>query len=150
MSEVRKHIVSKLPMLRGRAVNLLRSSQGADDLVQQTVMAALRFENHFQAGSNLDAWLLTILRNNFLNSKRRESMEGKLMLWGDSADVAVETDPDGRLMLEAAADAISQLSVGLRDTLLDLTINDKGLPIGTVKSRVNRAREQILEAVGEY
>jgi RNA polymerase sigma-70 factor, ECF subfamily len=159
MSEVRKHIVNKLTMLRARAIRLLRDTQGADDLVQQTVEAALKNENQFQPGSNLDAWLMTIMKNTFLNDRRRVKVENLFMLKEDMPDLAVEMDPNGGLRLREAAAIMEAMAKDQVTTLLELVVNNKsykevsrdmGIPMGTVKSRINRAREQLLEAAGDY
>src|SRR5580704_13842000 len=77
MSELKDDLLKTIPKLRAYAKSLCRSADGADDLVQETVAKALAHIDTFALGSNLTAWLCTILRNDFYSTfrKRRREVE---------------------------------------------------------------------------
>ena len=85
---VRKAVLAAVPSLRAFAISLCGNVDRADDLVQETLLRALANIDSFQPGTNMSAWLFTILRNHFRSEyrKRRREVEGPLMnLRGSSA-----------------------------------------------------------------
>jgi RNA polymerase sigma-70 factor (ECF subfamily) len=146
---------------------LTRSSVDADDLVQDALVRAWQFRSGFRMGTNLKAWLYKILRNTFYTQveKRRatvEDVDGRL-----AASLSCEPDQEWRIAYDELLDALQLLSQDTRDALLlvvaaGLTYEEaaeiSGCAVGTMKSRVNRARERLaqltdfgltLEPVGE-
>ena len=159
MTPFEQAIVERMPLLRRVAVNITRTTNDVDDLVQVTVLKALTDKHQFQPGTNLTGWLITILRNTFLERCRRKKFE-VLDIDGEAA---------ARLVDEAAGDfdsprALRDLLAALKALRLDagtmlLEAADglqydeiaarHGVPIGTVKSRMCRARAQ-LKAEGQH
>jgi RNA polymerase sigma-70 factor, ECF subfamily len=164
--EFAKEAIQHLDTLYGAALRLTRSAADADDLVQDAFLKAYRFYDRFEPGTNLRAWLLRILTNTFINKYRRTHREKKV-LDGDDAEPVGDgvmsraamralQDPDGEAMrslvtaeIQAALDELPddyRLMIVLADVeeLSYKEIADiVGCPIGTVMSRLHRARKQM-------
>ena len=150
----REQIVDFLPNMRAFAVSLTRNNADADDLVQDTVVRAWRNFDGFKVGTNLQAWLFTILRNGFysdLRKMRRESV-GRL----DDAALLLSEKPahDSRLALRDFERAFALLPPEQREVLTLVGASGMsyeeasfttGAPVGTIKSRINRGRARLLE-----
>jgi RNA polymerase sigma-70 factor, ECF subfamily len=151
--ELREALVEMIPHLRAFARSLTGGDREfADDLVQDTLVKSMAAAQQFQQGTNLRAWLFTILRNTFcsqLGRKRRHvSMEDE-----DLERLATTAAPqEGRLEAVAFRRAFKQLSAVHREVLVLSVIQGMpyeaiaarcGCEVGTVKSRVNRARAQL-------
>ncbi|MDB5108556.1 MAG: rpoE [Candidatus Binatus sp.] len=161
-----------LDALYTMAVRLAHNPDDANDLLQETVLRAYRFFHQFEAGTNCRAWMLTILFNNFRNGYRRtlreqpaatiEDFEHKI----DSESLRVDpgaSNPEailsGRSMdfeVEAALDAIP---AEFREALMLVDVEELSyqeisgvldIPIGTVKSRVSRARATLRDTLSAY
>jgi RNA polymerase sigma-70 factor (ECF subfamily) len=153
MTVFREDVVEIMPRLRGYARSLCGGDPVlADDLVQDTLVRALRSQNQFQPGTNFDAWMFTILRNVFFTTVRRQQVYVDLELFVSGSLLKTEGDQSNRLELQALQHAFSKLSAAQREILvltaidgLDYeTIAERlGCRVGTVKSRVNRARERL-------
>ncbi len=155
-----------LDSMYGAAMRLTRSPADADDLVQDAFLKAYRFYDRFEPGTNLRAWLLRILTNTFINKYRRNVRERKV-LDGDDAEPVGDgvmsraamralTEPESDAMrsivsqeIQKALDELSEehrLMIVLADVeeLSYKEIADiVGCPIGTVMSRLHRARKQM-------
>jgi RNA polymerase sigma-70 factor (ECF subfamily) len=124
----------------------------ADDLVQETVLKALRAQDQFTPGTNMKAWLFTILRNVQISSLRRSYVRSEV---GDERLEATHGLPPGqeaRLEMRAFAQALAALSPAHREVLVLVGVHgfsyDKvadicGVEVGTIKSRVSRARREL-------
>lgn len=153
MSVYREDVVALVPQLRAFARSLTAGHTAlADDLVQDTILKALEAQNQFTAGTNLRAWLFTILRNRHLSLLRRQRTRNEV--GNDDIDVfgSVPAFQESRLEVVAFRRAFSQLSEDHRTVLVLVCV--EGLPyedvarimkceVGTVKSRVNRARSAL-------
>lgn len=159
MSDVFKdELVAMIPKLRGHAMVLTRSSAEADDLVQDALVRAWRFRDGFQPGGNLGAWMNRILRNTFYSNvaaRRRivQDVDGRY-----AAELTCDPDQEWRVKHGELLEALKLLSPEARDALLLVAAEGlsyeeaaaiAGCPVGTIKSRVNRARERLLELVEE-
>lgn len=150
--ELKSEIISLIPSLRAFAYSLSRDSYDADDLVQETLAKALANIHRYESGTNMRAWLFTILRNNFYNAYHRSKREPTM---------AVEQMPVTRckpeqewcLKLKDVHSAVQQLPPQQREALMLVAgagmsyieaSEILGCAIGTIKSRVNRARTQLL------
>jgi RNA polymerase sigma-70 factor (ECF subfamily) len=147
-------VVALMPMLRGYAMALTRSSSDADDLVQDTLVRAWRYRSGFQPGTNLEAWLCAILRNCLYSTKTKhrrivEDVDGR-----HAAQLSCQPDQEWRLRYSELLEALKLLSAETRDALLlvvgaGLTYEDAaqvcGCAVGTLKSRVHRARAHLAE-----
>jgi RNA polymerase sigma-70 factor, ECF subfamily len=139
-------LVQLIPKLRAYALVLTRASSDADDLVQDALLRAWKYREGFEEGTNLRAWLFRILRNEFL--KRVQAVQ------------FISQDVDGKLAAQLRygelLEGLRRLSDDTREALL-LTVGAGftyteaamvcGCPIGTIKSRVNRARELLNDYV---
>lgn len=150
------------------AVRLAGDEAQAEDLVQETMLKAFRSWHQYRPGTNVRAWLLTILRHTFINEYRRrkkvvaEIDVSEVEAWTVFPEVQ-EVDPEGeffdRIVDEEVLRAISALPDEFRETL---TLSDvKGLtyaeiaeitevPVGTVKSRLFRARQALQRQLYDY
>ncbi|MBR1217907.1 sigma-70 family RNA polymerase sigma factor [Bradyrhizobium sp. U87765 SZCCT0131] len=147
MSAFRQSIETLIPALRRYARALTRDSEIADDLVQDTLVRALRSERLF-IGGDLRSWLYTILTN--LNRNRRRSLARKPPMTPlmDTAIDASGTEAEGRDIANALATLVEdQRAVLLLVVLEGLSYREvadiQGVPIGTVMSRLARARAHV-------
>jgi len=152
-----KSVTALIPQLRGYAIALTRSSTEADDLVQEALTRAWRFRDGFADGTNLKAWLYKILRNCFHTetASRRttiQDVDGKL-----AAQLACGPEQEWFLQYRELLEAMTQLTPSCREALLlvvasGLTYDEaalvSGCAVGTMKSRVNRARGQLARLLG--
>jgi RNA polymerase sigma-70 factor (ECF subfamily) len=150
MSVYREDVVALVPQLRAFARSLTAGHTAlADDLVQDTILKALEAQDQFTAGTNLRAWLFTILRNRHLSLLRRQRTRNEVGNEDFDAFGAVPAFQESRLEVVAFRRAFAQLSEAHRTVLVLVCV--EGLPydevarimrceVGTVKSRVNRAR----------
>jgi RNA polymerase sigma-70 factor, ECF subfamily len=149
-------VIALIPPLRGYAMTLTGSSADADDLVQEALMRAWRSRAGFHEGTNLKAWLFKIVRNAFYTSlgKRRmtvQDVEGKL-----ASRLSSSPEQEWRLQYGELLAAMDRLSPDAREALLLVVASGLsyeeaaevcGCAIGTLKSRVNRARERLAKLV---
>jgi RNA polymerase sigma-70 factor (ECF subfamily) len=147
-------MLQAVPSLRAFAISLCGNVDRADDLVQETLLRALANIDSFQAGTNLPAWLFTILRNLFRSEyrKRRREVEDADGSFADS----LKSHPEqmGRLELREFRRALAQLPSEQREALI--LVGASGFSyeeaaricncaVGTIKSRVNRARGRLAK-----
>jgi RNA polymerase sigma-70 factor (ECF subfamily) len=147
-------MIALVPKLRAHAWALTRGAPDADDLVQETLARAWQFRHTFQPGTNLKAWMYRILRNAFLASvsgklKTIQDVDGKL-----AARLAQEAGQEWSLRCGELLDRIALLPEQHAEALLlvagsGLTYEEAAeicfCSIGTIKSRVSRARERLAE-----
>ncbi|MEY8799946.1 RNA polymerase sigma factor [Leisingera sp. XS_AS12] len=153
-ADPRSELVEHLGALRAFAISLTRNSATADDLVQDTLIKAWTNIDKFQVGSNMRAWLFTILRNTYYSLRRkrkREVEDGDGVL---SGALAQKPDHDGRLHMRDFHAAFAQLNDEQREALVlvgasgfsyEEAAEMCGVRTGTIKSRVNRARARLCE-----
>ena len=150
---MRAELTAEMPHLRRYAMSLARQSDEADDLVQECLVKALTAADKFEPGTNLRAWLFTILRNAFINRTRDKARaaalsDGMAKLYGISSPPAQHS----MLALRETAEAIDRLPPSQRQALI-LVVHEgcsyqkaariMGTPTGTVRSRLSRAREAL-------
>jgi len=132
----REAILKHLPALRGFAMTLTKDESKADDLIQDTVVRAWTKFDQFESGTNLRAWLFTILRNAFYSSMRKQRLEVDDPVGLYSNQVAEKPAHDGRLQLQDFHTAFVSYEEAAEMC---------GIPVGTVKSRANRGRKRLAE-----
>ena len=147
-------LVSHMKVLRAFAISLTRNATQADDLVQDTVLKAWTNLDKFQEGTNMRAWLFTILRNTFY-SNRRKAVREVADVDGILTDQLSEKPAhDGRLQLGEFRAALAKLPPEQREVLtligvLQYSYEEAaevcGVKVGTVKSRLNRGREALAQ-----
>jgi RNA polymerase sigma-70 factor, ECF subfamily len=151
-------LIAATPSLRAFGMSLTGRSDRADDLVQETLMKAWHHQDSFEAGTNLKAWLYTILRNEFYSQlrKRRREVEDADGVY--SSKVASPSEQEGHLDMADLRIALAQLPEDQREAIVlvgasgfsyEEAAKISGVAIGTVKSRVSRAREKLIVLLGE-
>ena len=158
--QVSDRLVAFLPNLRRFAISLCRSRDVADDLVQAACERALAAQQSFEQGTRFDAWMFRILRNLWIDQVRRTKTAGPQQDIDETPDIAGssgERDAEARLTLKSVAEAIGDLPDEHREVLLLVCVEDLSyreaaevlsIPIGTVMSRLARARKKLAEAAG--
>lgn len=153
-------LISLLPRMRRYAISLCKSSSQADDLVQTACVKALAAASSWVEGSRFDAWVFRILRNCWIDEIRRTRQHVSIDDDAISADLVGERGEQEameRLSFEEARKAIDGLPVEQREVLLLVCVEDMayreaadvlGIPIGTVMSRLARARHKLAELTG--
>jgi RNA polymerase sigma-70 factor (ECF subfamily) len=151
---VRQDILGAVPGLRAFAISLCGNVDRADDLVQEALLRALANIHSFQPGTNMSAWLFTILRNHFRSEyrKRRREVEDSDGHYAES--LTSHPEQHGQLELSEFRTALAKLPEEQREALIlvgasgfsyEEAAEICGCAIGTVKSRVNRARTRLAE-----
>ncbi len=147
-------LIEHLPAMRAFALSLARNPATADDLVQDTVVKAWSNLDKFQDGTNLRAWLFTILRNTYYSMHRKRKREVEDPEGAMTEGLSEKPHHDGRLALNDFRDAFAQLPTEQREALVlvgaeGFSYEDAaemcGCAIGTIKSRTNRARKRLAE-----
>lgn len=153
-SDPRDEIVEHLSSLRAFAVSLTRNGSAADDLVQETIVKAWKSFDSFKPGTNLRAWLFTILRNTFYSQRRKAKREVADSDGEMAATLSVKPHHDGHLAMADFRSAFAELPDEQREALVlvgaeGMTYEEAaetcGVAIGTIKSRVNRGRKRLAQ-----
>ena len=153
MNRFESLIVDEIPALRRYARALCRDPDVADDLVQETLMRAVSRRKLWIGHRKMRPWLFTILHNIFVNSLRsRHGLEIHEAAAGKSDSAVSEQDADYLCTLSDFEQALYRLSAEQREVLLLVGLEQlsyrqvsrvTGVPVGTVMSRLSRAREQL-------
>lgn len=157
-----------LDTLYSVALRLTGNKSDAEDLVQDTVLKAYRAWDKYEAGTNCRAWLVTIMRNNFINKYRRESRRPGTIQYDTVEDISIfehvqEKDPEGsffRFIVDAEVKrAIQDLPEEFRIPVVLSDVEGMSyaeiaeileLPVGTVKSRLFRGRRRLQQRLYDY
>lgn len=153
----RDAMLGQLPALKAFALKLARSHTEADDLVQEALARAWRYRDTFEAGTSMKSWLCRILQNCFYAdaSKRRstvEDIDGRC-----AAQASTAAPQEWAVMFSEILAAIDRLTPDARSALLmvgaggfsyEEAAEASDCPVGTLKSRVNRARESLALLTG--
>jgi RNA polymerase sigma-70 factor, ECF subfamily len=151
----RQGLIQAIPALRAFARSLCGRRDAADDLVQDTLMKAWQARERFQAGTNLKAWTFVILRNDFYSSLRRAKTVTKYLGAESLKPEGVEAGQDTRVNLTDLMRAFNVLAPEQKEALI-LVVGDFsyeeaasicGCAVGTIKSRVSRARKHLEQLV---
>ena len=149
---LRDDLLASIPNLRAFAVSLTGSSERADDLVQETLMKAWAKFHTFQEGTNLRAWLFTILRNLFRSDYRKRRREVEDSEGNYAKTLKTQPSQSSHLEFEEFRTALDKLPQDQREALIlvgasGFSYEDAaaicGCAVGTIKSRVNRARSKL-------
>jgi RNA polymerase sigma-70 factor (ECF subfamily) len=153
----RDQLVDHLPALRAFALSLTRNGAAADDLVQDAILKAWSNIHRFQAGTNLRAWLFTILRNTFYSDRRKRTREVADPDGHHARSLSESPAHDSRLAFSEFLRAFDALSPEHREVLVlvgaegfsyEEAAQMMGVAVGTVKSRANRARGRLSALLG--
>jgi RNA polymerase sigma-70 factor (ECF subfamily) len=153
-ASVRAALLAAIPDLRAFAISLCGNREQGDDLVQETLLSAWAHIRDFREGSNMAAWLFTILRNRFINEYRKrrywvEDVDGR-----HSENLTIQPGQDGWAISVDLGYALERLPAHQREAVIlvgasGLSLAEAatiaGCEVGTIKSRVNRGRARLLE-----
>jgi RNA polymerase sigma-70 factor (ECF subfamily) len=155
MSELYCLVEQEIPRLRRYARALTRASDRADDLVQDTLLRALNKLHLWQPGTDIRAWLFTIMHHQYVNAVRREARQNATIdIEHISSTLVATTDPTARRQLLELDRALAQLSADQREVVLLVGLEGMDyqsaaqildVPVGTVRSRLSRGRERLRE-----
>lgn len=150
-------MLAALPALRAFAMSLSGRHDVADDLVQETVMKAWSKQDAFTLGTNMNAWLFTILRNLFYSQMRKRGREVQDSDGAFTARLGVAPAHDGKMDLADFRRALETLPPDQREAILLIGASGFsyeeaavicGCAVGTIKSRVSRARARLQSTLG--
>jgi RNA polymerase sigma-70 factor, ECF subfamily len=149
---LRNEIIQHMPHLRGIARLLARDRALAEDLVQETMLRAISHADQFQPGTNLKAWLTTILRNSYFNEKRSQRRLAEYSSSAAGGSNAARGQQEHRLQMRDLKRAVVKLPAVQREALAlvgasgysyEEAAKMTGCAVGTMKSRVSRARFEL-------
>jgi RNA polymerase sigma factor (sigma-70 family) len=157
-------VVNMIASLKPYAINLTKNMDDAHDLLQETVYRALTNHEKYVEGTNLKAWLFTIMKNIFINNYRRAAKRNTLIDTTDNLyfinmpSINMAHTGSGNLMLEDINHAIDSLSDEYRVPFMmhfegfkyHEIAEDLDLPLGTVKSRIFFARKELKNQLDAY
>jgi RNA polymerase sigma-70 factor (ECF subfamily) len=150
--EFRRQLIAAIPGLRAFGLSLTARSDTADDLVQETLMKAWKHHESFEMGTNMRAWLYTILRNEFYSHLRKRKREVEDVDELYSRRVSVIAEQDGHLDMADLRNALVKLPDDQREAIVlvgasgfsyEEAAEICNVAVGTIKSRVNRARAKL-------
>ena len=150
-------MLAAVPNLRAFAISLCGNVDRANDLVQETLLRAWSHLDSFEPGTNMSAWLFTILRNHFRSEfrKRKREVEDADGSYADS--LSTPEEQTSRIEFTELREALLKLSPDQREALILIGASGFsyeeaakicGCAVGTIKSRVNRARIRLAEVLG--
>lgn len=155
-----ENLVALLPNLRRYAFSLSQRWDVADDLVQQTCQKAITNHSSYEEGTRMDAWLFKIMRNSFIDLTRRQKTEGNKIDIDEAHSVSGcdgNVVTENRLMLDRVFAEIQKLPDDQREVLLLVCVEELSYkeasniletPIGTIMSRLARARKKLSQQLG--
>jgi RNA polymerase sigma factor (sigma-70 family) len=151
-------VVDLIPALRAFARTFCQKPEEADDLVQETLMRALANLDKFEPGTRLKSWLFTIMRNTFCTRIKKSSRESVGLPEALTATLVTEASQDWVVQADEVRRALERLPAHHREILVLIVMLGEryedaavicGCAVGTIKSRLNRAREQLKRELGE-
>jgi RNA polymerase sigma-70 factor, ECF subfamily len=158
--DLRLQLVTMLPRLRRFASSLTRNTAEADDLVQATCEKALRAADRFEAGTRLDSWLYRIMQNQWIDDMRKRKTQGVEQQVDEAFDLVGEEGvrtSNARLAAREVLQALGKLPEEQRSIVTLVCVEDLSyrevaeilsIPLGTVMSRLSRARRALADALG--
>ncbi len=155
--DLQAQLAALVPNLRAFARSLCGAADQADDLVQETLVKAWKSRSSFDMGSNLKAWLFTILRNTYLSELRKRKYEVQDHNGEMAQQLSVKDGQSSHMDLVDFTKAFALLTAEQREALIligaeGFSYDDAalmcGCAVGTMKSRVNRARGKLAELMG--
>jgi RNA polymerase sigma-70 factor, ECF subfamily len=156
-AEMRESLLSLIPNVRAFAVSLCGDPEHADDLVQETLLKAWTHFERFEPGTNLRAWLFTILRNHYFSECRVRRHRGEDPDGHKLEALCVPAGQDGYVDMQDFRKALNLLPVEQREALIlvaaagfsyEEAATIGSCAVGTIKSRVNRARAKLAQLLG--
>jgi RNA polymerase sigma factor (sigma-70 family) len=163
-TEFNQMLVSNADFLKPFAINLTRDTEAANDLYQETLYKALANQEKYNVGTNIKAWLFTIMRNIFINNYRRKAKQKTIFdnsgndFLLNQKQATVGNAAEGSLRMKEIQEAIQQLPEifktpfllyfdGYKYNEIAEALNE---PLGTIKSRIHFARKLLKEQLSRY
>ena len=152
--DVRDVMLAAVPSLRAFAISLCGNVDRADDLVQEALLRAWANLDSFEPGTNMSAWLFTILRNLFRSEYRKRRREVEDVDGSYAESLTTLPEQNSHLEIDEFRKALKQLPAEQRESLILVGASGFsyeeaaaicGCAVGTIKSRVNRARTRLAE-----
>lgn len=157
-------LVGNSKFLKGFALNFTRNSQDAEDLIQDTMVKALRYQNNFREGTNVKAWLYTIMRNIFINNYKRKKFQNTIV---DTTENQFFLNSRAQLQENSVMSSINEKDIlkSIDSLKPDFKIpfnmyrsgfhyneiaEELGVPMGTVKSRIFHARKKLCAQLVDF
>jgi len=160
----RKEVQTQYRPLRGFALKLTQDAEDANDLVQETMLKALKNEDKFEKGTNLSGWLYTIMRNIFINNYRRmvksqtfvDDTENQFYI--NNIKNATSNRGEANMVMQEINTAVEALSDNLKTPFLmsyrgykyEEIAEKLSIPLGTVKIRIHTARQKLKKQLKVY
>lgn len=153
-----------MPQLRSFAYKFTKDDSEADNLMQDTMLKAVKYADHFKEGTNLKAWLFTILRNTFINEYRREARKNAVITQEEEIssahlmNSASKNVAEGKFAMADIQRSLSKLPKCYYDPFIQYfegykyheIAEELGIPIGTVKTRIHMARQILQKQLKVY
>ena len=150
-------VVKEIPYLRAFAIAMTGNHASADDLVQETLVKAWSHHDSFEEGTNLRGWLVTILRNTYFTEYRKRQREVQDSEGTLAGRIVIEGGQQSKVEMNEVQAAIGKLPDDQREIVLMIGVLELSyeeasailnVNIGTVKSRLNRARTKLAQLLG--
>ncbi len=161
--QFKQEIISATKVLKPQAIRLTRDLFDAEDLIQETITRALANEDKFQSGTNIRAWLFTIMKNIFINDYRKKLKRSVINDTSENAFILTNhaityNDGERTFVMEDINAALLKISAELRVPFLmhykgykyEEISEQLNLPLGTVKSRIFFARKELSKILQVY
>lgn len=159
-----EQVTKEISGLNNYAYQLTRDRDNSKDMVQDTLLKAFRYQQYYKEGTNLKGWLFTILKNNFINSYRRNVKRNTFLdytdnsFYLDTTTQKVDNEAELRFIRKDLEEAIQKLPKELKLTFL---LNAEGykyheiatelaIPLGTVKTRIFTAKRILRKSLQQY
>ena len=152
----RRDLIKLIPYIRAFAISLCRDRSAGDDIAQEAVTRAWLKRHTFRPGTNLQAWVSTIVRRQFYTARHKAKREVTMEPGFAERTLQTNVNPTSRLELDDVRAAVNRLPAEQREALMLVVAGDLSyeqvaavcsVPIGTIKSRVSRARATLLGAI---
>lgn len=162
--EFNNHLVFLQQKLKSFALSLTMNREDAQDLVQDTVLKAISYRDKFADQTNLSAWLFTIMKNTFINNYRRKK-KGNTIIDGSKELENIRVKNTDDFGSPQSSYTVNELENGIKSLSNDLQLpfvkhlngykykeiaKEMKLPIGTVKSRIFIARQELMKKFKDY
>lgn len=156
--DLRAELVEMIPALRAFARSFCRNATDADDLVQETLLKGIANMHRYQPGTNMKSWLFTILRNTFYTRIRKYNRESPAAEGCVSGEPLAAPAQEWRMLGQEVTRAVQDLPDRQREVLILISVLGISYidaaeicdcAVGTVKSRLNRARQRLVERLGD-
>ncbi|MDE0978692.1 MAG: sigma-70 family RNA polymerase sigma factor [Flavobacteriales bacterium] len=157
-------LVVNRDFLKGFALGFTRDMQDAEDLIQDTMVKALRYKNNFKEGTNIKGWLYTIMRNIFINNYKRKKFQNTIV---DTTENQFFINSSTQMQADTVTTVINEQDIrdsidSLKDEFrvpfnmfvegfhYDEIAEELAIPMGTVKSRIFHARKKLGTQLSEF